>query len=122
MGKPKIGVQGVCIMRMPDVPYFDEQLGITFESHNAGGDLMHHEHYANGGGISIITGPYVAYCTPLITYEVMVLGPVGYLGKYDNAYDDVIGHLSAEEVKELISRIKNQRTIQPLITVEGLGL
>lgn len=106
---------------MINAPYYDDKLGILFTEQNVGGDLLHQIHFANGSGISIITGKY-AYCTPYVTYEVMMLGktPRGML--FDFEHDSVLGYLPASEVRAMITALETQQMIDSLIVNEGIGL
>lgn len=60
--------------------------------------------FANGWGASVINSP-MAYTSSEDQYEVAVIGRDGRLNYTTDITDDVLGHLSVDEVREVLRQI-----------------
>lgn len=60
--------------------------------------------FDNGFGASVVQGPHT-YGRPLGLYELAVLGQDGHLTYDTPVTDDVLGHLTAQDVQDALDRI-----------------
>jgi hypothetical protein len=74
-------------------------------THYRGGEQALVE-YANGYGASIIKTPY-SYGGKDDLYELAVLGKDGYIDYTTGITDDVLGHLTEENVLEYLEKIRS---------------
>lgn len=93
-------------MRKPnnyDVVTFQE---LNFETHPIGAGVQCIVQYPNGYGASIVKGPHT-YGSANGLYELAVFGKDGHITYDTPITNDVLGHLSEEEVEKTLLDIKN---------------
>ena len=93
-------------MRKPnnyDVVTFQE---LKFETHPMGAGVQCIVQYPNGYGASIVKGPHT-YGGANGLYELAVFGKDGHITYETSITNDVLGHLSEDEVVKTLLDIKN---------------
>ena len=86
-----------------DVVTFQE---LSFQDHPMGMGKQCIVQYSNGYGASIVQGPHT-YGGPLGLYEIAVFDKDGQITYDTPITDDVLGHLSENEVEKTLIDIKN---------------
>ena len=79
---------------------------LIFQSHPIGMGKQCIVQYPNGYGASIVQGPHT-YGGPNGLYELAVFGKNGEITYDTPITNDVLGHLSEEEVEKILTNIKN---------------
>ncbi len=77
---------------------------LNFEPHPTGDGIMVREHFDNGYGVSVINGGGAYNCGD-DEFELAIYDKDGELCYNTPITDDVIGHLSADEVSEIMTRV-----------------
>ena len=77
---------------------------LKFGSHPLDG-VMATLQFDNGYGVSVISGSYF-YCTPGQTYELAMTDNTGHLVYCDIVNHDVLGHLTPDEVSQVMATIQ----------------
>lgn len=79
---------------------------LEFQRHPMGVGIQARVQFDNGFGASIVKGPYT-YGGPEGLYEIAVLDKNGSLTYETPITNDVLGHLTEDDVTNILSQIQN---------------
>lgn len=79
---------------------------LTFKTLPDGMGISARTFFDNGYGVSVVKGPYT-YGGPNGLYELAVLNGEGAISYDTDITDNVVGHLTENEVSEVLERIQS---------------